>query len=688
MKPNYFWRAVLNWSRSRTIFERILAVNFAIIALMLSLGAATLFQLNHAIVIGQKIEQHPMTVSNAVLKIESQFTQLYSLLDIATDARSEKAIAQYNRQLTVLDPSIMGEIALIKTLYLGSPKVPEGLESRYQDWKEKSSDIFKSIAAHQSNETITLHMRSSSFSKGLITAHLVEINDFAQNMAGLLIADMKLERRDAILSITLCISTATLLALLLSVLVGKAIANPIRALQRVISELANGNFDVALPDISSRRFEAGAIAQAAAAFKADALEKMRLMEQAESARVKAEHANQAKSRFLAMMSHELRTPMNAILGSAQVLDAMALDSEVREHVETLTSGGETLTAILNDVLDLSKIEAGKLTVSTVDFDFKSLLQQTQALWASRAEDKALDLNFHIEDDLPQWIRSDETRLRQILFNLLSNAIKFTSSGSVDVDVRSIAGDGALASFEIAVRDTGIGIDAEKLRYLFNPFEQADGSITRRFGGTGLGLAISKELAGLLGGTLDVVSYKGTGSTFTLRFDAGIANAPKVRQAAKITDEIADRSLAILVAEDNGLNFKVLSALLKVFPYELVHAKDGAIALSMLEKRHFDVVLMDIQMPVLDGVSATKRLRATPGPNQLVPVIAMTANAMSGDRESYLAAGMTDYVAKPIDARRLYTAIARAGIQDKAAISEMLSGTEADAKGEAEQTACA
>jgi CheY-like chemotaxis protein/nitrogen-specific signal transduction histidine kinase len=398
--------------------------------------------------------------------------------------------------------------------------------------------------------------------------------------------------------------------------------------------------------------------------KANAKEKNRLIEHAEHARAKAEKANQAKSRFLAMMSHELRTPMNAILGSAQILDAMTLDNEVREHVDTLSTGGETLMAILNDVLDLSKIESGKLEVECTDFDFVKLLNQAKSLWAPRASDKALGLNFHIDNTAPEWIHSDTTRIRQILFNLLSNAIKFTESGAIDVYVKRTGINDGKARLRIAVKDTGIGISPDQREHLFNPFEQADGSITRRFGGTGLGLSISRQLATLLGGKLTVESTPGEGSTFIFDFEATPCAVPKAKQEPRADKGAKQRPLCVLVAEDNDMNLKVLRALLKPFPYDLVHAENGAVAVNLAQARAFDLVLMDIQMPQLDGIGATREIRAQEGPNQNIPIIAMTANAMAGDKENYMQAGMTGYVPKPIDARQLYTTIARAAAQGR------------------------
>ncbi len=653
---------LVQWFNDRTILERILAVNLAIIILMSALGLVTLNHFNQVIGIGQRIEDHPLVVSNAVLEIEVDVSDLNGYLKTALTTRSLNAITTYNNKIDQVSAGILDNLLLIEDRFLGDPNLPREATVNFLDWKRHNARMMKALSSGSRKDIIERSSRESWLSRDLLSDYLTEINIVAHKQASGFIAGLQDQRRGAVAWTVLLILAAAMLATGLSVLVGHSVADPIRFLQRVMSALAKGDLDVYLPEARSARFEACAIGTAAAAMKANAQEKNRLIERAECARIKAEKANQAKSRFLAMMSHELRTPMNAILGSAQVLDAMQLEDELREHVDTLTTGGETLMDILNDVLDLSKIESGKLTVECTDFDIRASLEQAKTLWAPRAGDKGLTLNIHIEDNAPQWIHSDTTRIRQILFNLLSNAIKFTQDGQIDVVLRQIGLRDGEAQLEIAVKDTGLGIDADKLERLFNPFEQEDDSITRRFGGTGLGLTISRQLATLLGGTLTVTSEKEKGSTFTLGFCAAECVAPAIKEPSKAKTAASARKLSILVAEDNAINLKVLRALLKPFPYDLVHAENGAIALELLNSRVFDLVLMDIQMPILDGIGATQQLRAGNGPNKNAPVIAMTANAMEGDRESYIAAGMTGYVPKPIDARQLFTSIARAAAE--------------------------
>ncbi len=652
------------WFNDRTILERIFLVNLIVIVFMSGLGGATLYHFNQAIVIGQQIEDHPLDVSTAVLDIENRVTRLSENLQKAIETRSTEALEQYRQYMRAQDPVVQARLLLVERRYLGKSQTTRNAILSYLNWMQMNDRILDAIENHKGRQSIERLSRKSWEAKHVLDESINKINAFAVNKARTFIAGLHKQRRAATRWTIFIIVMAASLAAVLSYLVGHTIARPVRALQRVMRELAKGNLDVELPVLHSNRFEAGAIAHAAAQMRTNAKEKNALVRRTEEARKKADAANQAKSQFLAMMNHELRTPMNAILGATQVIDSMELSSQVREHVDTLMAGGETLMAILNDVLDLSKIEAGKLTAELTDFDFPGLMEQARRMWVPRAEDKGLNLAVQIGKDVPRWINSDQTRLRQIIFNLLSNAIKFTEQGSVRVKVDCMGRSGDMVQLRIVVRDTGIGIAADKIEKLFKPFEQADGSITRRFGGTGLGLCISQKLAVLLGGTLKVSSVEGRGSAFTLQIPARIAAAPEQDKALPGSSGPCTRALRILVAEDNDLNVKVLRALLKALPYELVRAENGQIALELLDSSVFDLVLMDIQMPVLDGCSAVRKLRAGDGPNRSVPVIAMTANAMVQDRERYLQAGMDDYISKPIDARMLYVAIARAASQGR------------------------
>ena len=369
----------------------------------------------------------------------------------------------------------------------------------------------------------------------------------------------------------------------------------------------------------------------------------------------AQAANEAKTRFLATMSHEIRTPLNGVLGMAQVLATDAgLSPEQRGRVGVIRESGEALLAILNDILDLTKIEAGKLELEETSFDLGRVLASVHATFASIAEEKDLALTVDVGDAAGTY-HGDPTRLRQIISNLISNALKFTAEGEVRVSAQTTAG-----GLAIAVSDTGIGIRLDAIDKVFGSFTQADSSVTRLHGGTGLGLAICRELAGLMGGDLTVESEFGHGATF--RLEAPLPRVAEPPTAAEVdepppTPQDAG-ALRVLVAEDNATNQLVLQALLAQFEVEPVIVGDGQQAIEAWRGQDWDVILMDVQMPVLDGVSAARAIRAEEAATgrARTPIVALTANAMTQQVASYLEAGMDGYVPKPIDIRALLSAL--------------------------------
>jgi two-component system, sensor histidine kinase len=375
------------------------------------------------------------------------------------------------------------------------------------------------------------------------------------------------------------------------------------------------------------------------------------------ARDAANAANIAKSQFLANMSHEIRTPLNGVLAMAEVMDRGELPEPQRERLMIVRQSGEQLLAVLNDVLDLSKIEAGKLELSDQDFDLERSIASARDGYAAMAGEKNLEFSVEIDPGAEGMWRGDADRLRQIFGNLVSNAVKFTGQGQVAARFE-VADTGGL---RLSVRDTGIGIAQDKILTLFEKFTQADSSTTRQYGGTGLGLAICRELAQLMGGQISVMSEEGKGSTFIVELPFARGSSTDAGEAPQVDVESPHRSVRVLAAEDNLVNQKVLKAIVEPMDVELTMVSDGRAAVAAWRAGVYDVILMDIQMPVMDGIAAAKAIRAAERAERRArtPILALTANALVHQVEEYLAAGMDGHVAKPIEITKLYDAMSRA-----------------------------
>jgi signal transduction histidine kinase/DNA-binding NarL/FixJ family response regulator len=451
----------------------------------------------------------------------------------------------------------------------------------------------------------------------------------------------------------------------------KAVLKPLKAIEFTLDSIAGGNM-LARANVKSSD-EIGRIAEALNR----ALDTAVTITEVEGKNIEllalkaqAEAASKTKSEFLALMSHELRTPMAGVIGMLGLTLKTKLDQQQREQVELARHNAESLLTIVNDLLDISKIEAGKLDLEHIDFDLSAMVEDGMQMLRERAAQKSLRFEVQVDPTLPQYAIGDPTRLRQVLINLVGNSLKFTEKGSVTLTVRPLAGapaafaggpHAALPWAHFAVSDTGIGMSEEARSRMFQKFEQADTSTTRKFGGTGLGLSICKQLVELMGGHIGVASQPGVGSTFWFEVPLPVGQKPAEIDAYSLAPH--DYQLNILVAEDAYTNQVIIKALIEDMGHEAVMAENGQLAIEALLREPFDLILMDGRMPVMDGIESARHIRAGHWGQQVIackdiPIIALTANASEQDRQEFLAAGMDEVLTKPVDEVALHKALAR------------------------------
>ncbi|TWC29223.1 signal transduction histidine kinase [Pseudomonas sp. SJZ079] len=455
-------------------------------------------------------------------------------------------------------------------------------------------------------------------------------------------------QQEILLKATVLALLALLLTFMLARRLARRLSQPLSAMANAVAAIQAGNYRTALPELGEG--ELGALArhinELANGLDRASHEQQQAMALLIKAREESEQANRAKSDFLAMMSHELRTPMNGVLGMLQLLETTEMTQEQEEYAALATESTEHLLKVINDILDFSRIERGALELESIPFNLLELLQGSVQVFQHSAQQRGLALELEAQNDLEQLeVQGDPTRIRQILVNLIGNALKFTEEGGLRVETHWQELDDQVLWFSCAVHDSGIGISPERLEHMFDAFRQADNSISRRYGGTGLGLPIARTLAERMGGTLRAESQEGRGSIFTLEVPLPFSRQPRPTAQGVPAEGGQGQGQEVLLVEDNPVNQTVIEAMLRSLGYQVSLVGDGAQAVHSAERQDFSAILMDCRLPIMDGYEATRQIRRLAG-HADVPIIALTANALQGDREACLNAGMNDYLAKP------------------------------------------
>ena len=517
------------------------------------------------------------------------------------------------------------------------------------------ADLFQRLTTVSSGTT-DLQTRQKHLLIDQLLANTQRISDSVHRWGAIAHADRKrLDSQLHLLAIVVIPGLIFLILIALSDILNRRVLQPLSTLHQAVQAVARGDLTVRSATSAddelgelSRTFDAMAV-DLVTELRQEIRERKQAEERLSQEKIASESANTAKSQFLANMSHEIRTPMNGVLGMAQLLSFTELTEEQQEYLKNIEISAGNLLSIINDILDLSKIESGRLELEYADFSLKQCIQAIVVMQKSKAFEKGVKIETKYALDLPEPLHGDELRVKQILLNLLNNAVKFTEKGWITIEADLLEQQQDCFIVRIVVSDSGIGISSDALERVFDPFTQADASTTRRFGGTGLGLAICRQLAEMMGGRIWAESEEGHGSRFYLELPFYVANQSVLSSAGHTVEKTvtADNALNILVADDNRMNQLTTRLLLEKIGHHAKGADNGKTAVELWQAGGIDLILMDIQMPVLNGVEALQAIRSQELAGQYTPIIALTADALKGTEERLREAGFDGYLAKPV-----------------------------------------
>lgn len=630
-------------------------VFFSLLALLFSVhvikGLRLLEQVN------KDAYNHPFTVSNTVRSINNHITSMHRYMKDVVLAENQGEIDTAIEQVRLEEKMVRRKFLLVQVRFLGESVLIDNAKKAFEDWQVIRNEVIQLMLKGERNKAALITKGKGASHVKWIEKEMDNLLRFANKKAAELV-QIGSQQSDFM------ITTTIVLFFIFFVLAGvgfyvfyNSFMRQINQLTEASLALTKGDYETKITDLG--RNEMGVLGNH---FEIMRRTIVNVIEELKLARDEAQTANKAKSTFLANMSHEIRTPLNAILGYTHLLKQVIPEEHLKDKLEKISISSNHLLAIINDILDISKIDAGKLALEKQHFNLSALFNQIQSLMHTQAMEKNIEISID-HDSVPEWLYGDETRIRQIVLNFMGNAIKFTKNGKVCLRAKKLETKEQVVTVYIEVQDSGIGIAEDKIAGLFKEFEQGDSSITRLYGGTGLGLAISQRLVHLMGGEIGVKSQVGVGSTFWFFVDLEMGNSNRVNHhyqkepiediEERIKKQYQNRNL--LLVEDNPINRDVAEELLCGVGFDVETAHNGLDAIEKIKAHPYDLILMDIQMPKMDGIQATTIIRNLEQHND-IPILAMTANVFEEDKQRCFSAGINDFVAKPIEPSNLFTTL--------------------------------